>query len=117
VQWNEAIAWCVGRQSRHCRDFTGKVVYTFALGVKIGLLRTVAAKVVIPFTLRLKWSFAMTCSGIGALSAKARRAWPGLFVYYCFNYTPSSITAMPLAGKYFLFCFLVVEAILEGRGA
>ena len=28
-----------------------------------------------------------------------------------------SITTMPLAGKFFLFCFLLVEAILEGRGA
>jgi hypothetical protein len=39
--------------------------------------------------------------------------WPGLFVFYCFNYTPWSITTMPLAEKIFLFCFLLIEAILE----
>ena len=42
-------------------------------------------------------------------------ALPGFpcFLYY-FNFTGWGITTMPVAGKFFLFCFLLVEAILEG---
>jgi hypothetical protein len=45
-------------------------------------------------------------------------ALPGfpLFSIY-FYFTGWGITTMPLAGTLFLFCFLLVEAILEGGGA
>jgi hypothetical protein len=43
VEWNHAITRCVGRQSIHCRDFTGKVLETFWLWVEIAGLAGVAS--------------------------------------------------------------------------
>ena len=49
------------------------------------------------------------------ISARSKLPLDGFDPYV--NCSKRSITTMPLAGKFFLFCFLLVEAILEGRGA
>ena len=76
-----------------------------------------AGNAFIPYMLHIKWSFAATCSGKWRVKCEGPADWPSLFVYYCFNYMPSSITTMPLAGKFFLFCFVVVESTLGRRGS
>ena len=44
--------------------------------------------------------------------------WAARFLYlYTFYFIRWSITTMPLAGRFLLFCFLLVEVILAGRGA
>jgi hypothetical protein len=86
---------------------------TFGLGVKTEVLRIVLVKhsIWIPYD-------ALIRNGL-LLSVKSEDPadWPGLFVTYCFNYTRWRETTMPLTGKYFLFCFLMVGSILVGRGA
>jgi len=45
-------------------------------------------------------------------------ALPGFPLFLtCFYFIRWGITSMPLAGNVFLFCFLLVEAVLVGRGA
>jgi hypothetical protein len=73
-------------------------------------MQSIDSRLIIAINKKINGFLRVSVSGM-----KNPGALPGfpLFSFY-FYFTGWGITTMPLAGKLFLFCFLLVDVILEG---